>query len=84
MELAIEPTVQQCISKFKAMQQSQSITQLRRRGEDMAQTPEELKWINRQLHEPTLQLRKGLKVNESDIMLTLKAGLESMRRKEKE
>ena len=50
----------------------------------MAQTPEELKWINRQLHEPTLQLRKGLKVNESDIMLTLKAGLESMRRKEKE
>jgi hypothetical protein len=82
MQLAIEPTVQQCVAKFQAMKHSNTITQLRLQAEEMAISARELQWIKRQLHEPTLQLRQGENVDTLDILVSIQARLESLRRNE--
>lgn len=82
LDIAIEPTVQQCVEDFQARQQSYAIVQLRRRAERLAETPEEVKWINRQLHKPTMDLRKGLYVNEHDVIVTLESELQDFRQQQ--
>jgi len=80
VELAIEPTVQQCVAHFIARQQARAIiASLRKRAEGIAaQSSDELKWINRQLHEPTMKLRKGLYVNEDEFIVRLESELHPM------
>lgn len=62
------------------MKHSNTITQLRLQAEEMAISARELQWIKRQLHEPTVQLRQGENVDTLDLLVSIQAGLESLRR----
>lgn len=79
LQLAIEPTVQQCVANFQARGRTEAIVQLRQRAEQIAESPAEAKWINKQLHKPTMKLRQGLHVNEQDIIVTLESQLQKLR-----
>ena len=80
-ELAIEPSVEQCLAKFQAMEQSSAINSLRQKAELMANTLEEARFIKQQLHQPTMDLRQGLRVDEHHLLVTLQSGLQAMRYK---
>lgn len=79
MELAIEPAVKQCVAKFQAREQADAVVQLRRQAERMAETPEEVRWLNQRLHQPTMNLRKGIEVDQRNLLDTLESDLQAMR-----
>ena len=58
----IEPLVGECVLKFRAMNQSEAIQELREQAEQLLihdSNSKERAWINQQLHGPTLELREG-------------------------
>jgi type IV secretory pathway VirJ component len=79
MKLAIEPAVRICVANFQARKQSYAIVNLRQQVEQMGKTREEIKWLNQQLHQPTMDLRKGLEVDKCDLLVTLESELQAIR-----
>ena len=57
----IEPIVEECVMKFRAMSQSEFIRALREQAEQLIHdsSSEDQAWMNQQLHGPTLELREG-------------------------
>lgn len=78
-DLAIEPAVKQCIGKFQALDQSLVISELRERLQSIARTQDELAWIKKQLHQPTMTLRSGAHIDIDSLQTTLQDKLEEMR-----
>lgn len=62
LEKAIEPTVQECVNSIVAAGQSQRIQDLRVTVMSWSTNEHEAKWLRKQLHKPTMELRKNLPV----------------------
>lgn len=76
---AIEPAVEECVETFQAMEQSSSISQFRQCAEAMASTDKELQWVRQRLHDPTLRIRKGERVDQCRFLDNLVVGLKEIR-----
>lgn len=63
-KFAIEPAVRDCVESFAARSRSDMIVKLRNNVEELAESPEEKKWLREKLHKPTVELRQG---NEVDV-----------------
>lgn len=59
VEKAIEPIVKECLEKFVANDQADVISYFRSQCLALTTTTEELQWMNRELHQPTMDLREG-------------------------
>lgn len=58
LEKAIGPTVQECINSFIAAKQSKRIRDLRDTVMGWSTSEEETRWLRKQLHQPTMEIRK--------------------------
>jgi hypothetical protein len=76
---AIAPTIHKCTADFRAQQSAAQIQKLRIRVEQMAETTQELTFVRRYLHEPTLQLRRGEHVDTSALVEELSNSLKASR-----
>ena len=83
MTLAVDPTVQECIEKFRAIDMTQSIVSLRQRVETLAANEDESKWLRRQIHSPTMELRRGNDVDTGSLIDSLAIAVQK-RRKDRE
>mmetsp|Transcript_1276 Transcript_1276/g.3690 ORF Transcript_1276/g.3690 Transcript_1276/m.3690 type:complete len:100 (-) Transcript_1276:197-496(-) len=64
IQLAVEPTVEECLEDIDANLNSDSVKDFRNQCESMATNDAELKYIRSLLHGPTIALRKGQFSNE--------------------
>ena len=73
LEKAIDPMVQECFNNFVAASQSQQIQTFRDTVLSWSSNEEETRWLRKQLHEPTMQLRTQrqelLQLSSSDLAL---------------
>lgn len=78
LQYAIKPAVQACVHKLRAVEMANDVARLRRETQNLATSSKETKWLRKQLHEPTMQLRRG--VGDIDAIVTeLKEKLEEQR-----
>ncbi len=75
---AVEPMVVECVGKFKAMQASHAIAQLRQAAEALLHNckRDERRWMQQRLHQPTMQLRKGECVDVHQLITSLQRELQ--------
>lgn len=79
MQRAIEPTVRDCIERWNAMHMSSRIITLRQRIERMAQTDEERKWLRKEIHQPSMDLRQGIDIDVESLVQELELQLMQQR-----
>jgi hypothetical protein len=77
---AIVPTINKCTAHFRAQESVEQIQKLRTSVEQMAETAQELTLLRRYLHEPTLRLRRGERVDTSALVKELALELQASRR----
>jgi hypothetical protein len=58
LEKAIGPTVQECVNSLIAAKQSKRIQDLRDTVMDWSTSDEETRWLRKQLHQPTMEIRR--------------------------
>jgi hypothetical protein len=76
---AIDPIIQEFMDDQMARENAISITSFRDRAKALAQDENELQIVQNMLHVPTISLRQGTPVNESEFMETLSNKLISFR-----
>lgn len=79
---AIEPMVMECVAKFKAMQASKAIAELRRKADALLvdrSDPTERRWMQQQLHLPTMLLRNGEPLDIPTVLTNLEMDLQKKR-----
>ena len=81
LRLAIEPTVQDCLERLNAMSMSDVIARLRQETELLAQTDEETRWLRKELHQPTMDLRQGSEIDIDSFVKELEARLTQQRQR---
>ena len=59
VQRVIEPMIESCVANLVASEQSDVISEFRSKCQALAETTEERQWMNRELHQPTIELRKG-------------------------
>ena len=79
MAKAIVPTIHKCIFDFKAQQSAALIQKLRMNVEQMAETTQELTFVRRHLHEPTVRMRRGERVDTNALVQELSMALKASR-----
>jgi hypothetical protein len=67
-EHAIDPLVQECIDSLASMAYASDIANFRQRAVALAADSAERQFIQSQLHQPTLHLRKGQHVDETKFL----------------
>jgi hypothetical protein len=75
IEKAIVPLVEECLETVHAQKASRDIARMRSEAEAFARDPSELKVIRSMLHQPTMDLRKGLLLNETAVLQDIKEEL---------
>ena len=80
----IEPTVWECVARFRAMEGTEAIVKLRKEAEGLATNKEELKWIRQQLHGPTMKLRDGDMIDVGHLVNEWDLSLEARRKQNDE
>ena len=63
--------MQECLGTVQAQEASNAIKQLRLEAETLASNPSELKIIKSLLHQPTIDLRKGLQIDQDALLETI-------------
>ena len=81
LRLAIEPTVQDCLERLNAMSMSDVIARLRQETELLAQTDEETRWLRKELHQPTMDLRQGSEIDIDSFVKELEVRLTQQRQR---
>ena len=76
----IEPIVGDCVEEILAIKSGASISALRESALELASNNDEQKWIQKQLHGPTLQLRKGQPVDTKTFLDDLQGAIERRRK----
>mmetsp|Transcript_18240 Transcript_18240/g.42241 ORF Transcript_18240/g.42241 Transcript_18240/m.42241 type:complete len:457 (-) Transcript_18240:134-1504(-) len=56
---AIEPIVKACVEKYDAMMYGNTIAQFRAKAEALCENDDEIRWVRKQVHKPTMDLRSG-------------------------
>jgi len=77
---AINPVVDECVAHFIAMDQSACIRDMRNMAESVAIDEEELQWVRKCLHSPTMDLRNGKTVDTQNFLDDLSRQLASRRK----
>jgi len=77
MDKAINPAVQACLDTFQANSESMRVSSFRSAAKAMASNNQQLQWIRRRLHEPTVKLRKGANVDTERILEEIQRELDS-------
>ncbi|CAJ1935231.1 unnamed protein product [Cylindrotheca closterium] len=81
IEDAIEPLIQECLEKWKASTNKDSITTLRQAAESLSTSDEELAIIRKLLHQPTIELRRSPEtVDVQQILDDIDYKLQSLRK----
>lgn len=79
MNKAVEPAVRKYMDSLQAEKAAVSISSLRSKAEGLAETEEELRWIRKQLHEPTVSLRQGTHVDSCELLDMLQTEIHRIR-----
>lgn len=81
VDLAVIPAVKDCVERLQAMTRTEPIVQLRRRVDETLapQNDEEIKWLRKQLHAPTMDLREGRVVDIDALVQDLEEQLGKQR-----
>jgi len=69
MTTVIEPIIKECASTFLAQSRADVISAFRLQCESLATNGEELQWIRRELHIPTMELRQGRDSSNLDVFV---------------
>lgn len=80
-EQAIDPLIEECVNSLIAMEYATDIANLRRRAMALAENSAELQYIQAQLHPPTMLLRQGEQVDDTQYLEILSIELEKLRQK---
>ena len=59
VEMAIDAIVKNCVAKLVANEQASTISLFRSQCQNLVTTEEERQWMKRELHQTTLELRRG-------------------------
>lgn len=81
MARAIVPAVDDCVQRLQAMGRAEPIVRLRERVDTTLEprNGEETKWLRKQLHGPTMNLRQGKEVDIDALIKDLESQLEKQR-----
>lgn len=71
----IDPIVEECVNAWMALDTGKDVSSFRESALRLALNENERKWVMKKLHEPTLQLRKGMQLDRDSFLKDLQSDL---------